>query len=369
MARRHRDGGARPFDSWAAAGAGLAGLAALPFVAPTYYLHLLTLTFCYGVMAMSLDLLVGYTGLSSLGHAAYFGVAGYTVGVLATRYTWGFWPAAAGAMLAAALVAALFGLLAIRAAGAYFLIITLALGQIIWGLAYRWVSMTGGDNGLRGIPRPLLGFGLHLARIQEFYYFALAVTAVATGLMYLLVISPFGLSLRGIRESESRMRVLGYNVWLHKYAIFVIAGAFCGLAGVLYAYYNGFVSPADVHLVASANALLIVILGGTGTLFGSLIGSALLVFLQNLLSGAGTLFGPLAGSALPVFLQNLLSGVGQRWLTILGAILVLSVMYAPHGIVGAVRALLARAAPRPHGGSAPLTAPPADRPGQEGVAR
>ena len=296
-----------------------AGLCALPALAPSYYLHLLTLTFCYGIMAMSLDLLVGYTGLASLGHAAYFGVAGYTVGAVATTLGWGFWPAAGTGLLIAAGTAALFGLLAIRATGPYFLIITLALGQIVWGLAYRWVSVTGGDNGLRGIARPVLAAGLGLGRIQSFYYFAMAVTLVAALLMYLVVTSPFGLTLRGIRESESRMRVLGYNVFLHKYLAFIIAGTFSGLAGVLYAYYNGFVSPADVHLVASANALLMVILGGTGTLFG-----------------------PLVGSALLVFLQNMLSGVTQRWLTILGAILVLAVMYAPRGVVGAARTLLAR---------------------------
>ena len=322
----------RSLPAWPVIGAILAGLAAVPLVSQSYYLHLLTLTFVYGIMAMSLDLLVGYTGLSSLGHAAYFGVAGYTIGVLTTRYGMGFWSATGLAMLASAAVAALFGLLAIRAVGAYFLIITLALGQIILGLAYRWVSMTGGDNGLRGIPRPVLGPGVHLSQIGAYYYFALAVTIAAAGLMYLVTVSPFGLTLRGIRESESRMRVLGYDVWLHKYLIFVIAGTFCGLGGALYAYYNGFVSPADVNLVASANALLMVILGGTGTLFGSVIGSALLVFLQNLLSG-----------------------ITQRWLTVLGAILVLAVMYAPTGIVGAGQAIIRRmraprrrrAAPRP----------------------
>jgi branched-chain amino acid transport system permease protein len=306
----------------------LAALAALPLVAQTYYLHLLTLTFCYGIMAMSLDLLVGYTGLASLGHAAYFGVAGYAVGVLSTTAGWAFWPAAAGGLLAAALTAAVFGLLAIRAIGPYFLIITLALGQIIWGLAYRWVSVTGGDNGLRGIARPVLAAGVSLGRIQAFYYFALAVTLAAAALMYLVVASPFGLALRGIRESESRMRVLGYHVFLHKYVVFIIAGAFSGLGGVLYAYYNGFISPADVSLVASANALLMVILGGTGTLVGSLVGSALLVFLQNILSG-----------------------ITQRWLTILGAILVLAVIYAPRGVVGAARTLMSR---RP---AAPVPAP------------
>jgi branched-chain amino acid transport system permease protein len=333
---------ARPGAGRRAAGALaalLAVLAVLPLLAPTYYLHLLTLTFCYGIMAMSLDLLVGYTGLASLGHAAYFGVAGYVVGVLATTAGWPFWPAAGMGLAAAALTAAVFGLLAIRATGPYFLIITLALGQIIWGLAYRWVSVTGGDNGLRGIARPVLTAGVGLARIQAFYYFAMAVTLGAAVLMYLVVTSPFGLSLRGIRESESRMRVLGYNVFLHKYMVFIIAGTFCGLGGILYAYYNGFVSPADVSLVASANALLMVILGGTGTLVGSL-----------------------AGAALLVFLQNMLSGITQRWLTILGAVLVLAVIYAPHGVAGAARTLLGRrpAGPAPGRRSAGQSPAPGD---------
>ena len=322
--------------AWSGGVAILAALFAVPFVAPSYYLHLLTLTFAYGIMAMSLDLLVGYTGLSSLGHAAYFGVAGYMVGVLSTRYGLAFWPTAGLAVLGAAAVAAVFGLLAIRATGAYFLIITLALGQIIWGLAYRWVSMTGGDNGLRGIPRPVLGLGIRLGQIQTFYYFALAVAAAAAGSMYLLTVSPFGLSLRGIRESESRMRVLGYDVWRHKYLVFVIAGAVCGVGGVVYAYYNGFVSPADVHLVASANALLMVILGG-----------------------AGTLFGPMIGSALLVFLQNLLSGITQRWLTVLGIILVLAVLYAPGGIVGAGQTLSRRH--RPSAGPRDVASPAAEQ--------
>jgi branched-chain amino acid transport system permease protein len=312
----------RRLSAWPAAVAVVAALATVPLVAQSYYLHLLTLTFVYGIMAMSLDLLVGYTGLSSLGHAAYFGVAGYGAGILSTRFGLGFWPTAGLAVVLTVVMAAMFGLLAIRAVGAYFLIITLALGQIIWGLAYRWVSLTGGDNGLRGIRRPALGWGIDLGSIHAFYYFALAVMVLAGALMYLLTISPFGLTLRGIREGESRMRVLGYDVWLHKYLIFVLAGAFCGVGGVVYAYYNGFVSPADVSLVASANALLMVILGGTGTLFGSVIGSALLVFLQNLLSG-----------------------ITQRWLTVLGAILVLAVMYAPTGIVGAVRILARRRGP------------------------
>src|SRR5438105_355837 len=191
------------------------------------------------------------------------------------------------------------------------------------------------------VPFAASSYYLHLLTLTFVYgimamSLALLVTAAAAGAMYLLTVSPFGLALRGIRESESRMRVLGYDVWLHKYLVFVIAGAFCGVGGTVYAFYNGFVSPTDVSLVASANALLMVILGGTGTLFGSVVGSALLVFLQNLLSG-----------------------ITQRWLTVLGAILVLAVIYAPAGIVGAGQVLARRLGtpPRGHAVAAPTAGP------------
>ncbi|HEY7598821.1 MAG TPA: branched-chain amino acid ABC transporter permease, partial [Candidatus Limnocylindrales bacterium] len=233
---------------------GAAALGVAAVVAPTlpsYPLTLLTQAAIMAILAMSLDILLGYTGLPSLGHAAYFGAAAYAVGILATERQAGFVTCLVAGLLVAAVTAALFGLIAIRATGTYFLMITLALGMVVWGLAFRWVSMTKGDNGIAGVPRPDVGLPLNLGAPLPFFYFTLAAALVAWVLLGLLVRSPFGLGLMGIRESESRMRALGYNVWLHKYLAFVLSGVFAGFAGALWAYYNGFVSPVDVHLVTS----------------------------------------------------------------------------------------------------------------------
>jgi branched-chain amino acid transport system permease protein len=297
------------------AGLGAAALAAL--VAPllsAYPLTLLTQAAIIAILAMSLDVLLGYTGLPSLGHAAYFGVAAYTVGILTTEHQVGFVVCLLAGVALAALTAAIFGLLAIRASGTYFLMITLALGMVVWGLAFRWVSMTKGDNGIAGVPRPALGLPWSLGQPLPFFYFALVASMVAWALLGLLVRSPFGMSLQGIRESESRMRALGYNVWLHKYLAFVIAGTFAGFAGVLWAYYNGFVSPVDVQLVTSVETLLMVALGGPGTLAG-----------------------PALGATLIVFLKNFVSVYTKRWLLILGAVYIGVILFAPQGVLGALK--------------------------------
>jgi branched-chain amino acid transport system permease protein len=305
-------------------------LLALPRVVPVYYVHLLILSLVYGMMAMSLDVLMGYTGLTSFGHAAYFGAGAYAVGVLALRHGVPTLLAGAAGLLVAFAQALLFGLVALRATAVYFLIITLALGMATWGLAYRWVALTGGDNGLAGIPPPELGLPWSMSEPANLYYLILAIVVVAALALHRFVTSPFGLTLRGIRESESRMRVLGYNTWAHKYAAFVVAGTFSGLGGVLYVFYNGFVSPADVHLTSSAEAVLMVLLGGPGTLFG-----------------------PMIGAGVVVFLRNLVSAYTHRWLLILGLVYVLTVLYAPRGILGAGQALWQRLAPGHRAGEQP----------------
>jgi branched-chain amino acid transport system permease protein len=300
--------------------AGLGVLAAMLIAPPFlsgFVLTLLTQALIYSILAMSLDLLLGYTGLSSLGHAAYLGLGAYAVAVLTTRYGAGTWTVAAAGILLAVVVAAIFGLVALRATGVYFLMITLALGMTVWGLAQRWTSMTSGDNGISGVPRPDLGFG-PIADSVPFYYLALAGFLLALGLLRLVVRSPFGASLVGIRESESRMRTLGYHTWLHKYIGFVLAGGVGGFAGVLWAYYNGFVSPADLEVTASVEALLMVALGGRGTLLG-----------------------PALGAMLIVLLENLVSVYTHRWPMILGAVYIITIVYAPEGIAGAVRRLRA----------------------------
>lgn len=285
-----------------------------PPLLSSYLLTLLTQALIYGILAMSLDLLLGYTGLPSLGHAAYLGLGAYSVGVLTTRHGANFWVTLVVGILLAMAVAALFGLVALRATGVYFLMITLALGMVVWGLAQRWVSMTQGDNGISRVPRPDLGLPWSFAKPIPFYYFALAGFLVALWLLWVVVRSPFGQSLIGIRESESRMRALGYNVWLHKYIGFVIAGTVGGFSGVLWAYYNGFVSPADLELATSVEALLMVALGGRATLVG-----------------------PAVGAGVIAFLRNVVSVYTERWLLILGAVYVGTIVYAPEGIAGAVR--------------------------------
>ncbi len=297
------------------AAAGLVVIGVIAPLLPSYPLTLLTQALISAIFAMSLDLLLGYTGLPSLGHAAYFGVAAYAVAILAVEARAGFLTCVLVGLAAAAGTAALFGLLAIRATGTYFLMITLALGMVVWGLAFRWVSMTKGDNGISGVPRPEVALPWNLGAPLPFFYFTLAAAALAWLGLGLLVRSPFGMSLKGIRESESRMRSLGYNVWLHKYLSFIIAGLFAGFAGILWAYYNGFVSPVDVQLVTSVEALLMVALGGSGTLVG-----------------------PALGAALIVFLKNFVSVYTKRWLLILGAVYIGVILWAPRGLVGALRA-------------------------------
>jgi len=298
-------------------------LVLVPFALTSYQLGLLTKMLIFALFAMSLNLILGYAGLPSLGHAAYFGMGAYTVGLLAVRVVDNFWIAFGAGILTAAVTAALFGLLALRTHGSYLLMITLALAQVLWGIAFGWRSFTGGDDGLPGIPRPAGGLPLSLADGVRFYYFVLVVTALATAALWVVVHSPFGRALVGIRESERRMEVLGYDTWRYKYVAFVIAGVLAGVAGNLFVYFNGFVSPAYLSIVFSATALIMVILGG-----------------------AGTLLGPALGSAVIIFLENVISAHTQRWLLVLGSIYVALTLFAPDGLLGLARRLTARATAR-----------------------
>ena len=282
----------------------------LPLLFPTYWVTLVTQMFIFGMLAMSLDILLGYTGLPAFGHAAFFGLAAYAVGVLSTRYAVGFWLSGLTGIVLSVAVAAIFGLLCVHSAGVYFLMITMALGMCLWGLAFRWVGMTGGDNGISGIPRPEIALPVDLNDPIAFYYFTFLAFALVLLALFLLVNSPFGQTLRGIRESESRMRVLGYNTWLHKYLSYIIAGGFAGISGVYWAYYNAFVSPSDLDIIATMEAFFMTILGGPGTLVG-----------------------PALGAGIIVFLKNFISAYTQRWLIILGLVYVVIILYTPQGLV------------------------------------
>lgn len=286
----------------------------LPYAVSSYYLGLASKILIFALFAMSLDLLIGYAGLFSLGHAAFFGIAAYTMSLLTLRLGTSAWLAFPAGILAAGATGALFALLALRARGSYFLMITLALAQVLWGIAFGWESLTGGDNGLPNIPRPDLGLPWSLADTTVYYYFVLLIVAVAAAALVRIVRSPFGYALRGIRESESRMSALGYNVWGYQYLVFVIAALFAGLAGCLYAYLNRFVGPDYVYVTRSAEALLMVILGG-----------------------AGTLIGPAIGAGLIILFENVVSTYTERWLLMLGIVYILVTLFAPRGVVGLVQ--------------------------------
>lgn len=290
-------------------------LAVLPPSLPAYVVIVLTQCLIYAVAAGSLDLLIGYTGLASLGHAAFFAVGAYTTALLATRARASFAVALAASVLLAAVTSAAIGVLALRASGIYFMMITLSVSMCAWGLAYRWVSLTGGDTGIVSIPHPHLGVP-GLSAGLELYYATFALFVVSVTLYLLLVWSPFGKTLVGIRDSESRMRVLGFNVWLHKYLALVIAGAFAGLAGSLYAYYNGFVGPNTVDLTHSMQFVLMVIVGGPGTLVGSLLGAFIVTMLEKTVS---------------VFTE--------RWVMVLAAVYVVTALWAPRGLLGVLGAV------------------------------
>jgi branched-chain amino acid transport system permease protein len=280
-----------------------------PLLMTPYWTGLLTQIVILGLLAMSLDVLLGYTGLPSLGHAGFFGVAAYGVGILSTTYQADVWTSAAGGLLTGLVMAALLGLIVSHVRDVYFLMITLALGMVLWGLSYRWIPMTGGDNGIAGIPRLEAHLGLPTTGPVPFYYVALLVLAASSLLMVLLVRSPFGLTLRGIRENERRMRSLGFNTWLHCYLSYVLSGAFASVAGVMWAYYNGFVSPTYLDLTASSELFLMVTLGGPATLVG-----------------------PMLGAGAIVLLKNVMSAYTARWLLVLGIVYIVTIMWAPQGI-------------------------------------
>ncbi|HEX3401324.1 MAG TPA: branched-chain amino acid ABC transporter permease [Acetobacteraceae bacterium] len=289
-------------------------LATLPlWIGNSYYVNIATQMLIYAILALGLNVLVGYAGLVTLGHAGLFGIAAYAGAVLINDGH-GHLVVAAGALLVTLAATAIFAVLALRGTGLGFVMITVALGQIVWGIAYRWISMTNGDNGIsiNARPRP---FGFSLVDAPEFYWACFVVFLVTVAAMAIFVASPFGAALRGARDQPRRMTALGYNVWLTRFLAFLFSGFWSGVAGLLYLYYNQFVSPQTVALSASAEALLMVIAGGTATLLG-----------------------PIAGAALVIVMKDVASAYIERWNFVLGAIFVLIVVFMPEGLVpGCVR--------------------------------
>ncbi len=294
--------------------AGIVVLVALPFViSEDYYINIASQILLYAIFALGIDVLVGYAGLVSLGHAGLFGIAAYIVAnVLAAGY--GHTVAIVAALIGGLIATAGFAAVALRSVGITFIMITLALGEIIWGLAYRWISVTNGDNGISVTTRPA-PFGLSLASPRGFYDATLIVFLLAMAAMAIFVSSPLGAALAGTRDQPRRMNALGYHVWMIRFLAFLFSGFLSSVSGILFVYYNEFISPQALALPASAAGLLMAIAGG-----------------------AGTLFGPVVGSALVVIVQNVVSAYITRWNFMLGAIFVAIVVFMPEGLVpGSVR--------------------------------
>lgn len=285
-------------------------LLALPPFMPAYLRSALTQILIYGLAAASLNLLFGYTGLFSLGHAAMFGIGAYTAALLVTRaHIDNFWIALVAGILVAALTAAVLGFIALRVSGIYFLFVTLALGELLAAIALKWTVVTGGSNGIFGIAYP--GIVIPFAfNATTFYYLVLVVCGAGAYLMYRIVHSPFGLALQGIRDDELRMRHLGYNTHRFKYLAFVLSGAFAGAAGVLLAPASGTIVPAFLGTTTSALLMLMVIIGGARMFWGPFLGAAVILLLQYYVS----IWFP------------------ERWQLVLGVSFVLAVMFLPGGI-------------------------------------
>lgn len=290
----------------AAIGLGI-GVAA-PYLFPKYIVGLISLALIGGLFAQSIDLLAGYVGLVTLGHAGVSGTAAYGVGYMASKAGAGFAAQIGVGLLAGMLASLIFGLMAMRSNDVYFIMITLAQGMIIWGLSIRLYKVTGAENGLTGIPRPEI-----VDPYWKYYYLVLFVVVVCWFLLGVIVKSPFGASLKGLRESETRMRMLGYNTTAQKLYVFMLSGFFATVAGILLVYLNGFISPSSVVLAASAIGVLEAILGGVGTLIGPMIGAFIIVAVQNIVS---------------IYVD--------RWPTLMGLIFVVVVLFARRGLVGAI---------------------------------
>jgi len=292
--------------------AGLVAVAALPWLVGSYPVKLAQEILIWGIFAMSLDLLMGYAGMLSFGHSAFFGLGGY-VAALALR---GWSPSLVSALVLPAAFAAAAGLvvgfLSIRVSGVYFIMLTLAFSQMFYAAAFN-AEWLGASDGLPGVPRPRL-IGLDLDRTEVFHLYILAVFVLAAVALARVVRSPFGRVLRGVEDNERRMVALGYAVRRFKLTAFVVGATIAGIAGSLEAQFNGYISPEALFWRTSGEALLMVSIGG-----------------------AGTLAGPVLGAAAFIGLQSLLSSYTEHWTLILGAAFIGFVLWAPEGLLGLAR--------------------------------
>lgn len=304
----------------------LVALVTVPYWMPgSYYINVTSQILFYAIFALGLNVLAGYGGLVSLGHAGLLGIVAYAV-AYTLQAGFGHPIAILVALVVGLASMAVYAVLALRATGIGFIMITLALGEIIWGLAYRWISITNGDNGISVHTRPH-PFGLSLTSPIAFYYMTLVVFILSLATMTVFVRSPLGAALMGTRDQPRRMNALGYHVWAIRFWACMLSGLLTAVAGILFVYYNQFISPQALDLTASAEVLLMVISGG-----------------------AGTLLGPVVGAALVVIVKSVVSAYVTRWNMLLGAIFVAIVILMPEGLVPGTARLWRAAVRRITGG-------------------
>ena len=292
----------------------LLALLALPWLAGDYWVSLVTQMFIFGLLALATDLLLGHAGLFSLCHAAFFSVAAYASAILQVRYGFGSLSGMACGVMLGTLLGSVFGL-AVRTRGVYFILVTLAMGYVIWGVGYRWSALTGGDSGITNVP-PLQVAGVTVESGRSLYYVIMAVMLVILVLYSRWIQSPFGLALRGIKSGEPRMKSLGFSPPRHLYLAFVLSSLLASLAGVLYVCFNKFVNPVSASLHVNVESVLMAIVGGSGTMLGPFLGAGLILGLRNWVS---TFF--------------------ELHLAVMGLVFIAVVIWAPGGVIGMWRRL------------------------------
>ena len=306
----------------------LAALIVLPFVVPPYQTVLLSYGLIFAIAALGFNLLLGYTGLLSFGHSAYFGTGAYAVAFIVKYAKLDSMEAfLLGGVVASGVVAALFGLLCVRYTRIFFGILTMALSQVLWSLAFKFFWVTGGTDGLR-VPTPTLLGGTVRAGSDKFeflshryYFYVLAVFAICVAVMWVIVHSPFGKALQAIRDNETRAEFVGVQVWHYRWVAFLISGMFTGVAGALWVPLNGLTTPDILHWTFSGKMVFFTVLGGFQTFFG-----------------------PVVGAVIYNYLETYAVGYTVYWQLVLGVVLVAMVLALPAGIVGTLRRLTARPA-------------------------
>lgn len=283
----------------------------LPLWFGRFYIQLSTRALFLSIVTMSFILLSGYGGMTSLAQMSFFAMAGYIIGIGWKSYDAPYELLIPLAVIGATLLSAAFALIAIRASGIYFLVMTLALGQLFQGVALQWASVTGGYNGIAGIEPPVLPWGLSLRDPIVLYYVVLITIIVCYVALRRLVNSPFGIALQGIRDNPQRMSAMGFNVQRHRFLVIVLSGVFAGIAGVIGVFFNGVIAPDTADLEA-----------------------AVLVLMAALVGGITRLEGGILGAVVTVFLVNIASGLTLRYWSIVGVIFVLIVLFLPNGLLG-----------------------------------